>query len=548
MPLVCSAPVRGQAQLNAPSRTDRLVTPLVFFGLAAVVWLGSRGPGALLDLFEHGHWLAPASDMLAGKVPYRDTFPMHGFLADGGLDYLLFRLFGASYRLSLDARMVLVSFFHPAIFLVAAAATRRPVLAALAIPLNIGMSIAVVADRPVVPLLSLAAFLWAIGEERSKARAFTAGFLGGVGLLYSLDFGTFVLIAEVLTLAACGVVFRERESRPIRATWFFLGLAVVAVPWFVFLAAVGALGAFLKTSFVDLPRLFESTWGLHFPAPWELVREWVQGHPYYAEGVPIGPAVAKRFYLAPLFGALGLGLALWTWRRRKPAVHTLRLLVLSLACLGFYRYVIFRFHLGAGNALAGPLFLLLLVTVYEISGRRRRVAAALGIVGVLAAFSMNGPGRLLSVFRNAATWRERTTPPATMVPLTLPRGGGILVPRDAAEGLGQLLAFVDAHAPPGAPVLDLSNRAAIHFFARRPNPTRFTEVPPMAAFEDEVLADVERNRPALVILESGTWLDSIDRIPNPRRIPRVWAWVEKNYPARVKVGSSTVALPRATTN
>lgn len=534
--------MRAEATLTS-SRLDRLVTPLVFFGLAAVVWLGTRGPGALLDLFEHGHWLAPASDMLAGKVPYRDTFPMHGFLSDGGLDYLLFRLFGASYRLSLDARMVLVSFFHPAVFLVAAAATRRPVLAALAIPLYIGMSIAVVADRPVVPLLSLAAFLWAIGDERSKARAFTAGLLGGVGLLYSLDFGTFVLIAEVATLAACRFVFREKDARPIRAAWFLLGLAAVAVPWFAYLAAVGALGAFLKASFVDLPRLFESTWGLHFPAPWELVREWMQGHPYYAEGVPIGPAVAKRFYLAPVFGALGLGLALWAWRRKKPAVHALRLFVLSLACLGFYRYVIFRFHLGAGNALTGPLFLLLLVTVYELSGRRRRVGVALGVVGVLAALSMNGPGRLFAVFRNAANYRERTAPPPTMVPLTLPRGGGILVPRDAAESLHELLAFVDAHAPSGAPILDLSNRPSIHFFARRPNPTRFTEVPPMATFEDEVLRDVSRNRPALVILESGTWLDAIDKIPNASRIPRVWAWVEKNYPVRVKVAGSTVALP-----
>ena len=523
-------------------RILRLVTPLVFFGLAAVAWLGTRGPGALLDLFEHGHWLAPASEMLAGKVPYRDTFPMHGFLSDGGLDYVLFRIFGASYRLSLDARQVLVSLFHPAIFLVAAAAIRRSALAALAIPLNIGMSIAVIADRPVVPLLSLAAFLCAIGEERSKARAVAAGVLGGLGLLYSLDFGTFVLIAEVATLAAGGLAFRGRDAVPIRAAFYFIGLGSVLVPWFALLAAWGALGAFLKVSFFDLPRLFESTWGLHFPAPWELVREWMQGHPYYAEGVPIGPAVAKRFYLAPVFAALGIALALWTWRRGKPAAYSLRLLVLSLACLGFYRYVIFRFHLGAGNALTGPLFLLLLVALYELSGRRRRVGVALAVVGVLAAFSMNGPGRLLAVFRDAASYRERTAPTPSMLPLTLPRGGGIRVPRDSAENLRQLLEFVDAHAPPGEPILDLSNRAALYFFSKRPNPTRFTEVPPMATFEDEVLLDLRRNRPALVILESGTGLDAIDRIPNSRRIPRVWAWVEENYPVKVKVAGSTVAL------
>lgn len=44
-------------------------------------------PGGPIDLFERGTWLGPASDMLAGKIPFRDTFPVHGFLADGGLTF-----------------------------------------------------------------------------------------------------------------------------------------------------------------------------------------------------------------------------------------------------------------------------------------------------------------------------------------------------------------------------------------------------------------------------------------------------------------------------
>ena len=105
-------------------RTEGWFTATFFFLFAAVVWIATRGPGAALDLFENGHWLAPASDMLAGKVPYRDTFPMHGFLSDGGRDYLVFRLFGTSFRASVEARHVIESFFHPAIFLVAAAGAR----------------------------------------------------------------------------------------------------------------------------------------------------------------------------------------------------------------------------------------------------------------------------------------------------------------------------------------------------------------------------------------------------------------------------------------
>jgi hypothetical protein len=158
---------------------------------------------------------------------------------------------------------------------------------------------------------------------------------------------------------------------------------------------------------------------------------------------------------------------------------------------------------------------------------------------------MNGPARLLIVFRNAIAYTERTTPPPSMVPLTVPRGGGIRVPRDAERNLRELVEFTDAHAPPDSTIFDLSNRPALYFFARRVNPTRFADVPPMATFEDEVLRDVQRNRPALVFLESGTWLDAIDKIPNSRRIPRVWAWVLENYPVRVEVAGSTIALPRA---
>jgi hypothetical protein len=522
-------------------------TAAFFFLFAAVAWLATRVPGTFLDLFENGHWLGPASDMLAGKVPYRDTFPMHGFLSDGGRDYLVFRLFGTTFRASVEARHVIESFFHPALFLVAAAASRRPLLAAIAIPLNIGMSIAVVADRPVVALLSLAAFVWALDEERRAGRAFLAGLLGALGLLYALDFGTFVLAAEIVTLAVLAFAFRKERFLPIHARAHFAGLAAVLVPWFAFLAAVGALVPFLKVSFVDLPIRFESFWGLHFPPPWEVVREWLHGRHYMAGNVPVGPGIAKRFYLAPAFGAAGIVLALVMARRGKATALAFRLLAVSLACLAFFRYVIFRFHLPAGNALTGPLFFLLLVAAFETFRTRvassRRLGAILAVVGILAAFAMNGPGRLFAVFRDAANVRRRNVPLAWTVPLTIPRGGGIRVPRDEERNLRALIEFTDRHAPSGAPVLDLSNRAGLYFFLRRVNPTRFAEVPPMAPFEDEILRDLAKQPPALVFLETGTWLDAIDGIPNSRRIPRVWAWALENYPVRAKVGDTTVLLP-----
>lgn len=89
------------------------VTFLTFVALSCLMWLSTRRPGGPIDLFERGHWLGPASDMLVGKVPYRDTFPVHGFLSDGGLDFLLFSLFGPDFSVSLFAHHLLGILFQP---------------------------------------------------------------------------------------------------------------------------------------------------------------------------------------------------------------------------------------------------------------------------------------------------------------------------------------------------------------------------------------------------------------------------------------------------
>ena len=47
-----------------------------------------------VNLFEDGHQLLPASEMLRGERLYRDVVPGHGMITDGGLDWLAMRLFG----------------------------------------------------------------------------------------------------------------------------------------------------------------------------------------------------------------------------------------------------------------------------------------------------------------------------------------------------------------------------------------------------------------------------------------------------------------------
>jgi hypothetical protein len=511
---------------------------------AVVIWLSTRQAGGPMDLFERGHWLGPASDMLAGRVPYRDTFPIHGFLADGGLDFLLFLLVRPDYALSLDLHHMLGVFLQPSLFLVAAAATRQPMLAALGMPLYLGFATGLVADRPVIPLLGLAAFLWALEERPRRVRAFLAGSLAGLGILYALDFGSFVLLAEAVVLLSFA---RSSSDRPLRIGSYVLGFGTAVLPFLGFLAWHSALIPFLRASLLDLPLEFPKVWAgaWRFPAPWDLVRGWMTGSPYTVGGLPIGLGIAKRLYLAPTLGLASAMLGVLLLRKNL-RVLGFRLLAVGLACLFFFRYVISRLHLEAGNALAGPTLVLMLVAAYALVRQRRErpspgAIAGLALVAIVGAVSMNAHGRMRQLLGEALRYPERVRATAGLVPLTIPRGGSALVPEREAQELAALLAFVEKRIPPGATILDLTNRPALHFFLQRRNSTRFYDILPMQPFESEVLRAVRAAPPAAVLRSGG--LDAIDGIPNAARIPRLWQLVDEHYAARVRVGDSVVALP-----
>jgi hypothetical protein len=530
--------------------TNLTIVLVAFFGLAALIALATRRPGGSIDFFERGHWLGPASDMLAGKIPYRDTFPVHGFLSDGGLDLLLFATFGPNYRLSLAAHFLIGILFQPSLYLVAAMATRRPALAAAAIPLNVAMATEILADRPVLPLLGLAAFLWALDHPPSRGRAALAGCLAGIGLLYALEFGMFVLVAELTALAFSRIAIREFDERPIAARPFFLGLGAVLLPFCAYLGLVGALIPFLKTSFLDLPLRIHSVWGWAFPAPWTLLRLLSTGQPYRIGALRIGFGVAKRLYLCPLLGGLGILVALGIRRRFVCNPLVLRLVTVSVACLCFFRYVVARLHLEVGNALTGPLLLLILVAGCDayrraFPARKRRLTAAIFVVaGGLIGLSMNAIARSASLVGDAIQYRNRMAARTNLVPLAFPRGGGALVPAAEAREIATLDDWFRRELPPGASVLELTNRPALYFFLQRPNATRFYQVPLMGPFQSEVLRDLQEKPPAAVLLQRATPYDTTDGVPNPAWIPRVWQYLDRNFTRRVRVGATLIALPQ----
>jgi hypothetical protein len=81
------------------------------------------------------------------------------------------------------------------------------------------------------------------------------------------------------------------------------------------------------------------------------------------------------------------------------------------------------------------------------------------------------------------------------------------------------------------PIFDFSNQPAFYFFANRPNPTRFYQVPILSPreFQAETIAALERSKPKVIIRTSPEQLDRFDGVPNDLRAQAVSAYIDDCY-------------------
>ena len=167
------------------------------------------------------------------------------------------------------------------------------------------------------------------------------------------------------------------------------------------------------------------------------------------------PELRSASNLCPLLGGLGVFLAVRM--RRNPSPGAAVLMAESVSCLCSFRYVIARLHLEVGNALTGPLLLLILVAAREASPgatpeHRRRLTVALAACGALVALSMNFVFYTARLGTGAIQYGSRMANRAGRVPLVSARGGGALVPAHEALEIAALDAWMRRELPPDSSI------------------------------------------------------------------------------------------------
>jgi hypothetical protein len=482
-----------------------------------------------IDLFHRGESVGPASDYLRGKVPFRDVFVLHGMLEDGQLDAWLMQLFGRSIDVAIWRTVIVGAFLGVSIWFLGIAVFESIPLALVCVAM--GAWTTAENNRTFFQVAAVALF-WNALRRRSSVSAVFSGVFAGVALFFSYEIGLYTIVGALAASLLLWVASKRVEwtgLAPSKAAGFFLlGVGIGALPFVIHLAKDGALDDFAVTSFITIPRIIDAVWSLPFPDLVSTFRKDLNLHTL-ADFV-----LWEKFHLilSPLVIAVAAVYFIARWLKRRTDMLDWALLVLTvfaaIAQRSAFGRASFR-HQYFAAFLIGPMLVLLAVvlirnlrTVWRDGGEGTRAflgalaVAAVPLLGVLFWIPDLINARLDDLIGyNARILKVERNPHAEEVAWRI---------ADVSKAIGSL-------TRPNEPIFDFSNQPAFYFFANRPNPTRFYQVPILSPreFQAETIAALEKARPKVILRRSPEQFDQFDGVTNDLRAQAVSAYIDETY-------------------
>lgn len=476
-----------------------------FLPLATGVWAAE---GQLrLSFFEAGHSVLPAADMMHGARAYRDTAPMHGFIEDGGLDYLAMKVGRAQSLGGVMAVHELASQLNaPAMYAVTTAASASPAAGLLAVLFaNCGKSL-----RCAVALFAVAIMIMAY-RRRSNILLRRAAALTVLACLTSLDFGVYALVVLVVT----GLLMRPRAPAfGAIAT----GLLAATVPVVLTFVAFGLVGSAVRRT-LSLSALAPA-YNIGFFAPTKILNE-LRYFPEVMLAFLRRPEMAFGAWIAAAI-IFAVGISMRAPRRIAPLL-ILASFVLATGVSYAERRHIYPIENGGYPMLFCAVAMLL---------RRPPPGRVYGRIVAVLLFMAAGVTADVAIMSSVRRQRGTTDPSITEV-RELPRACGVFFETADAGYLRTVNRFFAQNLGPTETFFDFTNRGVLYYLLDRRCPVPLNEVAAYetAAAQREVISHLERQREvryALVPSESGGAFH-IDGVPNRERAPLVWAYLNRNF-------------------
>jgi hypothetical protein len=499
-----------------------VVYPLFCLGLAYALSLQRAEGAPRLDIFEDGHWLMPANEMLHGARPYRDIVPGHGLIQDGLLDYVMMRLGATNAGAVLAVRQSLSLLSPVALYFVALALTGSgeaallTVLGAAAMMLigttyygAISVLDTLATLRPVPALLALACSIAAV-RRRDDRLLGAAGALAVLAVLTSVDYGAYAFVVLIVAILRFGPGRKRAISLAMG------GAAAVGIVAAMAMAVSGVLLPFLRVTLFEIPKLTEP-YALQF-FYWPAQHEAIAGLPDALSGLFV-PRIVWIVLWALI--AIGTAAAIAAIRPPHPLADPMIVagswVIVSAVAFGERAHVNFM-----------PVALAMIAAaIYAL--RRNRTAFAIAAVALAAACA---PTRAL-VRADARLRVHGRLDPILVRYEVLPRAHGVWIDGRNARRLALLQSVVDSTLGPDDTFLDFANMPGLYYLLDRRCPIRLYEVPfyETEALQREVIAALERNPHVRLAVMQFTNRDDvwIDNVPNPIRAPLVFTWLREHF-------------------
>jgi hypothetical protein len=556
------APRDSRAGGAADHRLVRIAAVIVG-ALLIYVFLYDAGHIFLLpiDTLHEGERLAHLTITRHGGVPYRDYFVQHGLGQDVGKAWLAATVHDGTLSALRLTECAIRPLGAIALYLLGLALYRSWTTAILLVLLLTAGELTV-HDRLAFGLLAVAALARGLGAgERSLEKLgapssapspswlLASGVLTAAAFLYSTEVGLYTGAACGATLAGLGLMSSSASptmrARPLAT--YALGFAVGMAPLLLYLAVHGALDDFVRNTTLQI-GMQRVVWGLPFPP----IADALAGTRSPSALVELLLGRAFRFHLPVLillaWTAAAVDAACNGSLARRPRWPTVGLVLL-------FGIAVFASALGRSDdrhlmyAIA-PSYALLLVTFERWlrqswrgrgdAGWARRAIPAVLTIGLFGVWWLAvHPPASKHVSRIARLTGGETLPRSQRKVVWPPLGAMGVAPGQLAYLKG-VSDYIRTHTEPGQPFYDFTNQAAFHYFADRPSASRYVYVAYAATpdLQREVIAELERSRPELVLYEAGHGASRLDGIPAAKRHPLIDAYIHERYgPAAHQAGA-----------
>lgn len=482
-----------------------------------------------IDLFHLGESIGPASDYMRGKVPFRDVFALHGMLQDGLLDAWLMELFGRSVDVAIARTVVVGAFLGVAIWYLGIAVFNSIPLAFVCVAMG---SWTTAENNRTFFQVAAAALYWNALRRGSRISAIFSGVFAGVALFFSYEIGLYSIAGAIAAAVAITIASRRVPwdgLAPWRAAAFFLlGVLLGAAPFSIYLGMHGAFDDFLLTSFVTIPNIIDAVWSLPFPDLVSTFRRDLNLHTL------AGFILWEKFHLivSPLTIAIALVYLIRRWLQRRIDMLDYALLVMTVFATIAQRTAFGRAsfrHQYFAAFLIGPLMVLLAVLLAR-SLRRMWREGSEGVRAFVVAIVVMMVPAIAVLF-----WIPDLVN-ARLHDFIRYAGRVHKVDRDRnAEQvkwrIQEVTKSIHELAKPNEAIFDFSNQPAFYFFANRPNPTRFYQIPILspAVFQAEAIDALEQSKARVVLRRSPELFDQFDGVRNELRAQALAAYLDDTY-------------------